>query len=354
MTRKSLPFKARPEADRAAWTAALAEGDIFDGRGPAAHWSVGSRRSIATGYARWLGHLRDTTPEALVLPPAERATRPRLQAYVDHLQASLGSGGVFNDVKQLYDALRVMAPDHDWSWLKTLAWRLHQKVTPKAKQHRIVAATRLLDLGLRLMERADLDSADPHHHQALQYRDGLRIALLTLRPLRRRTLAAITLGETLVPTGDGYALVFGPQHCKNKRPLEFPWPEGILPQLEHYLAAVRPRFPGADKHQGLWASCKRLPMRGSALYKQASKRTAAAFGKPVNLHLFRDIAATDLALRGPDALGTARDLLGHADLRSLDRHYLQARQVEAGRNYHKAMLELRSESPSRPAIRARS
>lgn len=207
------------------------------------------------------------------------------------MRTSLGSGGVFNDIKQLYDALRVMAPDHDWSWLKILVWRLHRQVTPKAKKHRMVSATRLLDLGLGLMETADLDRPDPGHHQALQYRDGLLIALLILRPLRRRTLAAITLGETLLRTGDGYALVFGPEHCKNKRPLEFPWPEVILPQLEHYLAAVRPLFPGADEHQGLWASCKGRAMTEGALYKQLGKRTSAAFGEPINLHLFRDIAA---------------------------------------------------------------
>ena len=34
----------------------------------------------------------------------------------------------------------------------------------------------------------------------------------------------------------------------------------------------------------------------------------------------------------------ARDLLGHSDLRAVDRHYNQASQVQAGRAYHQALL----------------
>ena len=55
-------------------TGHIADGDIFDGRGPAAHWSAGSRRSVASGYGRWLGWLAAEEPEALLLPPASRLT----------------------------------------------------------------------------------------------------------------------------------------------------------------------------------------------------------------------------------------------------------------------------------------
>ena len=76
-----------------------------------------------------------------------------------------------------------------------------------------------------------------------------------------------------------------------------------------------------------------------------------AFGEPINLHLFRDIAATTIATRDPAHVGIARDLLAHGDLRSLERHYIQADQTTAARTYQtaiKAERALISERRQRP------
>jgi hypothetical protein len=54
MIRRSLPFEAWPEADRVAWTKAIAECDIFDGRGPAAHWAPTTRYTVQGAYGRYL------------------------------------------------------------------------------------------------------------------------------------------------------------------------------------------------------------------------------------------------------------------------------------------------------------
>ena len=50
----------------------------------------------------------------------------------------------------------------------------------------------------------------------------------------------------------------------------------------------------------------------------------AAFGKAVWPHLFRDCAVTELVDCAPEEIGIAPDLLGHADLQTTQKHYIQA------------------------------
>jgi integrase len=71
------------------------------------------------------------------------------------------------------------------------------------------------------------------------------------------------------------------------------------------------------------------------------RRTTAAFGHGVNPHLFRDIAATTLALARPDQALLARDLLGHSRFDTTEEHYLHARTADAGRAYARRIQLLR-------------
>ena len=52
-----------PETDQVEWSAAFSVGDPFDDQGPAAHWRPRSRQSVASGYGRWIGWLRDNDPQ---------------------------------------------------------------------------------------------------------------------------------------------------------------------------------------------------------------------------------------------------------------------------------------------------
>ena len=79
------------------------------------------------------------------------------------------------------------------------------------------------------------------------------IAFLAARPLRRRSLSSLVVEHTLRRVGDTWMIVHGPEHTKTKEPLEFPFPETLVADLEFYLAEVRPQFPGADRHGDLWA-----------------------------------------------------------------------------------------------------
>jgi hypothetical protein len=91
--RRSLPFDAWPEFDRTAWTEAIAEGDIFDGRGPAAHWAATTRSAVIAAYGRYLSFLAASEPSVLAEHPVERLTEDRLICYLSHLAQSAGTMG---------------------------------------------------------------------------------------------------------------------------------------------------------------------------------------------------------------------------------------------------------------------
>ena len=78
----------------------------------------------------------------------------------------------------------------------------------------------------------------------LGYRDGLMIALLAARPLRRRNFAMITIGQHLIRVGPDWRLLFAAADTKTGQPIETDLPDRLVPYLEHYLCAVRPAFPG--------------------------------------------------------------------------------------------------------------
>ena len=127
---------------------------------------------------------------------------------------------------------------------------------------------------------------------AFDYRDGLLIALLALIPLRRRTLAALRIGQQLVKSGDLWELDIPAQDIKGRRPLDYPISFDLSRRIDLYLGQFRCRIPGAAEHDGLWPSNKGRPMDAGTIYDTVRRRTRAAFGFPVNLHRFRLAAGT--------------------------------------------------------------
>jgi integrase len=129
---------------------------------------------------------------------------------------------------------------------------------------------------------------------------------------------------------------------KTGRALEYALPERLGRALERYLERFRPVLFGSTLHQGLWASAKGVPLTGTAIYDAVCRRTREAFGHPVNLHLFRDAAATFWALKDPTRVRAVSELLGN-EPRMTERHYNQASGISAGRKLADALTrQLRS------------
>src|SRR5262249_27837073 len=144
--RRSLPFDAWPEVDQIAWTEAISEGDVFDGRGPAAHWAATTRYSVMAAYGRFLAFLAASEPSTLVEAPAKRLTEDRLAGYLSHLAETSGTGGQHMFFAKLRDAVRVMFPDSLPQHLSRLAARLEREYQPRSLAARIVTTPRLTAL----------------------------------------------------------------------------------------------------------------------------------------------------------------------------------------------------------------
>ena len=225
-----------PALDQAAWMAALQPGDVLDPGGVAARWAIATRGLVADGYGHWLTWLDRQGALDPLLPPAARVTRARLLAYAEHLTATVAAFTVAARIEQVGNAMRALEPRQDWRWIQRAADRLRaQAVSVRDKRARLQSPDHLVTLGMTLMQDAEDPARGRPADRASAYRDGLLIALLALRPMRRRNLKAILCDQHLVRRGAEWWLVFAAAETKTRQPLEFPFPADLMPGLQRYL-----------------------------------------------------------------------------------------------------------------------
>jgi hypothetical protein len=318
---KHLPLEHLPKADHEAFEVAYRPGDIFDeSRGPGAHHSEGWRRMIRTTWRRWLGFLTDHYPADLWKPPVERITPERMRAFVEHLSAEVRPTTVAMAVAHLYYAVCLIAPEADWRWLASLKARLASRAKPLDRFDRLVPAWHTLDLGIEMMEEA-VRSPSAATRRYLYYRDGLLIAFMSAWPLRRRSIAALTVTRHLEFDASGINILLFPEDTKSKRAESLRVADDLFPFLIRYLNEIRPRLLGRRHHDGLWASCKGCPLTADRIYAIVRARLAARFGKAMGLHDFRRAAHTFIATDAPDKIGLIPGVLQHTSLDTCDQHY---------------------------------
>lgn len=320
-----------PPQDRVAWAAAFDEaGGPLDESGPAAEWRPKTIDDARYEYGRWLTFITQHDSGALLLMPAARVSEATIRAYVVTLHARVSAMSVAAALHHLVLALRAMCPG-DWSWLRRIQQKIANKARPRDKRARMVSGHRLYALGWQLMR--DADQAPTKGERFRSYRDGLLIALLCSRPLRRSNIAGLRLGQNVTMTSSAVRLHFTANEMKNGRPHEIWLPDDLLAPMLRYVRDVRASLPQAGGHDALWCSSNGRGLTPDAMYHVILRRTHAAFDQLINMHLFRDIAAATLALDVPAEARLARDLLGHARLDTTERHYLRGQTSLAGSQY---------------------
>ena len=70
-------------------------------------------------------------------------------------------------------------------------------------------------------------------------------------------------------------------------------------------------------------------MTQMAIYDRVRARTKDQFGVAMNPHLFRDAAATTMAIADPANVRLAAPLLGHRTFTTTEKYYRQARAQDA-------------------------
>jgi integrase/recombinase XerD len=332
-----------PDSDQVAWMNAIRVDHVLDDPGPASHWSPATIHKNRRGYGRWLTFLRG---QKLVGPdqdPAGRVTRTAVGQYLALLESQdLAPYTVVARIDELRAVMAVMAPGQDWRWLTKFATRLRRQARPVTdKRSRLVPTGDLFELGLSLMETTENEPGSNRVRQAVQYRDGLMIAFLAARPVRLSNLASMRLGTQIIQQRDGWALVFEAHEMKGRQPYEVRFPQGLEDALETYLEKWRPLLLRGQEADRLWITKDGRPMKPKAAYDRITKVTLRTLGKSLNPHLFRDCAATSIALDDPEHVRIIPSVLGHSSLSTSEKHYNQARSLEAGRRYQSAITDLR-------------
>jgi integrase/recombinase XerD len=323
---RCLPLLQWPNRDRAAWGAAHRRGGLLEDDGLAASWAVATTDIIARGYGTFLAYLAETNELDPTASPVDRITRSRIESYVTYLRERNHSSTIAARILQLSRAIGVMHPTANFPWLRRIHARLRRSATPaRDDRARLVPAAILFELATSLMRRAETEIDRPAPGRALWYRDGLLIAMLCVWAPRARSVAATAIGVSMQRRGATWWAAFGPEDTKNKRFIEIPLPEGFSPWIDRYLEYYRPLLarraavPAAGN--AFWISHMGKPLTGKEIGKRVSAVTKRELGQAINIHLFRKVIPTELAIRDPEHVGIAQPLLGHADYRTTQQAY---------------------------------
>jgi integrase/recombinase XerD len=341
--RACVPIANWPQADRQLWQEACRQADLLDEHiGTRAYHSEASNRKAQKGYGRWLTFLILTDHDCIAEPPANRITKDRVGAYVESLIALHNSTAtILARLQELGEIAKVLAPERSWTFINAISSKIRARHRPARDKSNLKLSDELLGLGLELIYRAKLEVG---LSAAILHRDGLMIALLALVPLRRRNMAGLRLRKNLIELDGRWIISLDASETKTHAAFEVSWPDEILAPLKTYLDFHRPHLaslPGRwskPVDNFLWVSSDGSPMTEMAIYDRIRRHTAEAFGVAVNPHLFRDAAATTLAIVDPEHVRVAAPLLGHRTFMTTERHYQQAKTFEAHRAYVDAVF----------------
>lgn len=337
-----MPVDEWPALDRHAWDAATQGGGLLDDSGLAARWRPQTQRWLVAGYGRYLTFLKLGGWLDLKADPAQRMTKEWLGAYIEELQGQIAPKTLQQRLTALCEAMRVMAPTASFPYLRTAKARQKARARPvRDKAARLVPAGKLFALGLKLMEIGDSGACWRDIGNAIAYRDGLMLALLSCRPVRRRNFAELAIGKSFVRQDDAYVIDIPGTETKNHCPYRTVLDPSLTSYIEKYLSIYRPSLLAQMSTNSLWVSWGGEPLCDGTLYSVVMNRTKAEFGCGLSPHLFRDCAATTLGDEKPEYVWLGMRLLGHNDPRTTEKHYDQALSRNAIRKYQNVLINQR-------------
>ena len=351
---KCLPIALWPPADRVAWEAAMRPRDPFESDGIATHWSVATRRKTAKGYGRFLCWLKERGELDEAADPIARVTRERLNACLDDLRRTNRGHTIQNRIQELGDAMRVLAPNRDWSFIRRAAARLRATTVPaRDKRGGLPPTVEIIARGYRMMELAEEPDALSELARAALYRDGLLLVFLAYHPLRIRNLSSLHIGRELIIEDDRIALKIDAPETKSRQRIE----HELSPRLSRREAIHRPisSRPIAGERtlaRTGWGRAlgvaRRLALQRQTFRNIVAKHATGPNGTPLSPHLFRSMAATSVAIEAPGSVDLIRAILTHRLNQTGEQYYNLAGSLDASRfqwNARRDPTDLRRSGP---------
>lgn len=323
--RRCMPLAEWPALDRTLWEAAIVQTALLDDPGLAAHWRTHTRRSVIQAYGRYLTFLARNDWLDLEKGPEDRLSKEYLRAYIAELQAQVEPVTVAGRFRDLIEALRVMAPALDYPHLKLAYRRLIARAQPsRNKLACLVPSADILRLGLGLMREGESRTSFSPRKRGALYRDGLMIALLASRPLRRANFVYMLLEQHFFKENGRYEFRLAARETKGGREHQAPYDECLTPYIDRYLEHYRPQLLRGKSSDRLWISWMGTPMAENSVYNMVCARTKKAFGRDLCPHLLRDCAITSLGRENPELVWAGMAVLDHANPKTTEKHYDQA------------------------------
>jgi hypothetical protein len=204
---------------------------------PRPNWRAGTWATCTEAIGCYIGWQRLTGQgEAAGLHCTEQA----LTDYIEYMQARVATATVFSRANSLVYSLQVAAPDIDPKPLKSIVNSLRRQDGHTATDPKVPSPTELIRRGIAMMAEAEAGKDPRLRIRAAIYRDGLLIAGLAYRALRRGNYAGLRLGVSFKQIGLSWCIMLDGDATKNGDPSIMDWPEDLQSSLARYLSFWRP------------------------------------------------------------------------------------------------------------------
>lgn len=312
--RRCLPLSEWPEEDRRRWQSAVTpkgRGRVT-GRSAVAHLKPITVEKYMEGYGRWLGFLQWRGALDADKAPENRVTEDAAADYIDTL-LELGNAGhaVWNRLQELKAALKLVAPGIDFGWLLYPGGvDVRHRLDMTRRTFMVHHPRKLYRWGFDLMKLV-LTLNGPRRRQVM-LRDGLMIALLAARAMRRRSVEAMEL-DTQVRRIDGqWHILLGAKDMKTGREIAYPVPPSLNGWIDRYVAVERVELLAGHSCEAFWVNWGGKPLRAAGIEKRIRWHSAKKFGAEgaFGPHRFRYGIATVAPVADPTAPANGAVLLG--------------------------------------------
>jgi hypothetical protein len=310
---------------------------------------------VVGGVGNLLFWLRETGQFIPGAAFVDLVTPERVMAYAVARRLEIRDISVRSRLVGLTRGMAVLFPDRDWSWIRRIVASIPdgRAASRQRKQPRIRHSLELLDLGIRLALQAEQETTQCPADRANLFRDGLIIALLAVRPIRRKNAVALVIGVHVIKSEGGWRLFLPADEVKNREEYDKSIPAEVGKLLEGYLQVYRPILlaigaqAGEPPHSVLWLNDRGVPFRPEAFSRRICAQTEKAFGKSVPPHFFRDSAMTTWAVDLPTQVRGGIHVLGNRSFSVAEGAYNMAGSSNAASKLQVALAAVRRTTKGR-------